>query len=75
VQASIFWVSSASGFAYGGASTVGLCVALRRAWALRRMSLNVGSTLPVLAGRYGTAVRILVPSLVAVWGGVHVHVL
>jgi hypothetical protein len=39
------------------------------------MSLDVGSSLPVLAGRCEAAVRVLVPSLVAVWGGVYVHVL
>ena len=42
---------------------------------MRRMSLNVGSTLPVLAVRCEAAVRVLVPSLVAVGGGVYVHVL
>jgi hypothetical protein len=66
---------SASGFAEGVASTAWLRVALRRAWALRGMSLDVGSSLPVLAGRCGAAVRVLVPSLAAVWGGVYVHVL
>jgi hypothetical protein len=39
------------------------------------MSLDVGSSLLVLAGRCGAAVRVLVPSLVAVWGGVYLHVL
>jgi hypothetical protein len=39
------------------------------------MSLDVGSSLPVLAGRCGAAVKVLVPSLVAVWGGLYVHVL
>jgi len=42
---------------------------------LRGMSFDVGSSLPVLAGRCGAAVRVLVPSFVAVWGGVYVHVL
>jgi hypothetical protein len=42
---------------------------------LRRMSLDVGSSLSVLAGRCEAAVRVLVPSLVAVWGGVYLHVL
>jgi len=42
---------------------------------LRRMSLDVGSSLPVLAGRCVAEVRVLVPGLVAVWGGVYVHVL
>jgi len=75
VHAGICRGPSASGFAYGDASTAGLRVALRWAWALRRMSLDVGSSLPVLAGRCEAAVRVLVPSLVAVWGGVYVHVL
>ncbi len=66
---------SASGFAEGVASTAGLSVAVCRAWALKRMSLDIGSSLPVLAGRCEAAVRVLVPSLVAVWGGVYVHVL
>jgi len=39
------------------------------------MSLDVGSSLSVLAGRCEAAVRVLVPSLVAVWSGVYVHVL
>jgi hypothetical protein len=39
------------------------------------MSLDVGSSLPVLAGRCGAALRVLVPGLAAVWGGVYVHVL
>jgi hypothetical protein len=39
------------------------------------MSLDAGSSLPVLAGRCEAVVRVLVPSLVAVWGGVYVHVL
>jgi hypothetical protein len=75
VHAGICRGPSASSFAEEVASTAGLRVALRRAWALRRMSLDVGYSLPVLAGRCEAAVRVLVPSLVAVWGGVYIHVL